>query len=55
MLTTCGVASAIADPTGATLSQGELEEVVGTCKEVGAHLFSDEMYRGLGEGLILRA
>jgi aspartate/methionine/tyrosine aminotransferase len=35
------------NPTGATLSPRELDEVVALCRRHGAYLFCDEMYRGL--------
>ncbi len=33
------------NPTGATLSKDEIEAIVSMAKEVGAYVFSDEMYR----------
>jgi aspartate/methionine/tyrosine aminotransferase len=35
------------NPTGATLSQGDLEKIVGIAEQKGIVLFSDEMYRFL--------
>lgn len=35
------------NPTGALLSQAQWQEVCACCDTQGAHLFSDEMYRGL--------
>ena len=35
------------NPTGALLSQAQWKELVACCENQDAHLFSDEMYRGL--------
>lgn len=36
-------------PTGALLSHGDWLELIEVIKSAGCHLFSDEMYRLLGE------
>ena len=38
------------NPTGATLSARELDEVVALCRRHGVYLFLDEMYQGLEHG-----
>jgi aspartate/methionine/tyrosine aminotransferase len=35
------------NPTGATISQAQLNEIIEIAKEANAHIFSDEMYRYL--------
>lgn len=36
------------NPTGALPSRPQWDELVAACRTVGAHLFSDEMYRLMG-------
>ena len=38
------------NPTGALPSAAEAADVAGLCEQAGAHLFVDEMYRGLEHG-----
>lgn len=42
------------NPTGALPSRPQWDELVGACRTVGAHLFSDEMYRLMGRCTRLR-
>jgi aspartate/methionine/tyrosine aminotransferase len=37
------------NPTGAMLQQQDWQQLVAACKAAGAWLFSDEMYRFIGE------
>jgi aspartate/methionine/tyrosine aminotransferase len=39
------------NPTGAMLSPGDYQALIARCREVGAWLFSDEMYKFTGDNV----